>query len=567
MDDVTFLRMAAKADMLGVDTEGTGVELVADGRDYGVGISIAYHLGGPYYASRYFPYRHDSDNCSSEIQATIRDLLHSGISITCHNAKHDLHTLSTLGINPTGEVHCTVQMAHFINENFYDKSLDALCKKFLGEGKERGKLEEWTDIFGWGPHIPVELMSGYAAKDAELHLKLYWVLLAQLKEQQLDGKLWDYETRYTKLLKHMEQVGVRVDLDFCRKQLATGLDIMESIVGILSFKPSEPTALGPYLLEELGLPVIKRSLKTGKPSFDKEVMAEYEFLLEYNDNPAAKLILEYRGWQKVTSSFYSTIIKRVSPDGRVRPNFRQSGTKTGRSSCAKPNLQQIPRASIKPWNGNAKCAFLADDGFELWEIDYSQLEFRMGTLYAEEDKLLEIFEDDDRDIFDEMAIDLSMERFPTKTLTYTILYSGGGQRIATVFKKTLSEGEAIKEHFHKTYPGFSNCSRLAKSLAEKRGYVRYWTGRRRHLHREDSRKAFNSLMQGGAAELVKRKQLEVYEQLCGDNCRMVLQVHDSIWLEIRAEDVEATIAKAQAIMCDVPEFKVRLKTDAHKVGV
>lgn len=136
------------------------------------------------------------------------------------------------------------------------------------------------------------------------------------------------------------------------------------------------------MIDELKLPVVKRSPKTGAPSFDKEAMTIYDEMLEHRDNPTANLIKQYRGWQKSVTSNYLPYVELLSLDGRLRPNYKLHGTKTGRMSCEKPNLQQIPRVSNKPWNGKMKAAFIPEDDFELWEFDYSQLELRLGTAYA-----------------------------------------------------------------------------------------------------------------------------------------------------------------------------------------
>ena len=88
-------------------------------------------------------------------------------------------------------------------------------------------------------------------------------------------------------------------------------------------------------------------------------------------------------------------------------------------SCAEPNLQQIPRSGDKPWNGSNKQAFIAEDNYVLWEFDYAQLELRIGTAYAEEPTLIEIFKEG-RDIFTEMATELNAGRQDTKTMNYAL---------------------------------------------------------------------------------------------------------------------------------------------------
>src|SRR6185437_5333306 len=143
-------------------------------------------------------------------------------------------------------------------------------------------------------------------------------------------------------------------------------------------------------------------------------------------------ILEYRGWSKTTSSNYRPYLALLSPDGRLRPNYKQHGTLTGRLSCEMPNLQQIPREGSKRWNGQLKKCFITLDPDEmLLEFDYSQLELRLGAAYAKEESLIQVFREG-RDIFQEMAEALEMDRQSTKTMNYAIAYGAGVTRISNV---------------------------------------------------------------------------------------------------------------------------------------
>jgi DNA polymerase I-like protein with 3'-5' exonuclease and polymerase domains len=112
-------------------------------------------------------------------------------------------------------------------------------------------------------------------------------------------------------------------------------------------------------------------------------MEQYDEILSHSDDKRAQLVLEFRGWQKAVSSLYKPATELVSIDGRIRPNFKAHGTKTGRLSCESPNLQQIPRSGTKPWNGDAKQTFIPELGFKLVEFDYSQLEFRLAAAYGQ----------------------------------------------------------------------------------------------------------------------------------------------------------------------------------------
>jgi DNA polymerase-1 len=240
-------------------------------------------------------------------------------------------------------------------------------------------------------------------------------------------------------------------------------------------------------------------------------------------------------------------------------------------SCRKPNLQQIPRESENDWNGHLKKAFITEQGFTAYEADFSQLEFRVGCAYGKVQRLKDIFADIERDIFSEMAKDLGMSRQNTKTLNYTLQFGGGANRIKEVFGVPESTARIIINNYFKQYPGLAKASQLAKLRADQRGYVRYWTGRRRHFaDKEDHRKAFNSICQGGAFEIVKRRMLALDKAgLNNPECRMDLQVHDSVRFEIEDGKEGIYLPEIKNIMERVEDdfkFGVKFKVDIKKWG-
>lgn len=562
-----FLKAASVASLLGLDTESTGLK-IKDGTDHLTGVSLAYR-GGPLYFSKYFPFFHKiGNNLPVSYLNKIQELIKTK-PISVHNITHDIAAGKTRGLDLTVSpmIYDPMMECHFINEEEYSKRLDYLSKKYLGEEKYRDEITQWTNIFGWA-NVPSFLMEQYAAKDAELHLKLHEYFWPLLQEEELDA-LWPLEQEFLKLLSKMMSYGVKVNQVFCHEQIELGTKRMIEIENELGFIPSKSSELKPYLLDVLKLPILKVSTLTGEPSFNRNVMVEYEHMLEHRKNPSAKLVLEYRGWQKTISSFYKSILNFISEDGRVRANFKAHQARTTRLSAENPAIQCIPKESKQTWNGKAKEAFIPEEGFDLIEADYSQLEFRLEAEYSEEESLREAFSDPSRDVFNEMSKRIGMPRFETKTFKYATGYGAGPGRISAIFNITLEEAMEIRTQYRNSYPGIYRATTLAKQLAESRGFVRYWTGRRRHLSQYDSSKAFNSLMQGGGAEIVKRVMIRLDKEICEPSkglIRIVLQVHDSIWFEIHKSLTAQVIPKIREIMTDLPQFKTPFAVDIHKVG-
>jgi DNA polymerase-1 len=372
--------------------------------------------------------------------------------------------------------------------------------------------------------------------------------------------LWETEADFIRLMARIKQRGIKIDTAFSRKKAIEGTRILNKTRSELGWNPGSPDQLGKYLIDDLGLPVLKRT-PGGKASFDKEALAEYELYLEPMGNETAQKVLEYRGWSKTVSSNYQAYLDLMDENEILHPNYKVHGTRTSRLSCEKPNLQQIPRSNPKPWNGDVKKAFIVrePDLFH-YSFDFKQVEFRLAAAYAKETELLEVF-NSGADIFTEMAERLCRPRPQIKTFVYSTLYGAGKAKVALVLGLPRDESDELYEEYHGTWPGFRRISEKAAQLAYNDGYIDYWTGRRRHLNRKEAHKAFNSIIQGGAFEIVKRRMLALREE------PIVLQVHDSITVE---DDNNCEVDRIKKTLEAVPEsnvFGVNFEVDMVVEGV
>ena len=565
---VTYLPCDQMIEMIGrldenstmaLDTEGTNIELdYRDGRGFGTGISIAIRYGGLF--AGYYPYRHPKDNIERDEQHRLNTAIcqYKGW-LAMHNSKHDLVALKTLGVDYKGKFYDTMIMAHLINETFpYVKSLNGCSDHYLGEGfqKDDALVKNYVAALQGQWHlVPAEVMAPYAQHDAVLTLQLC-EKIEPLLFKEIPREYWDHKQKFIRTLITMEGRGIAVDVDLCNRMLEIGHSQMDEAKELLGYNLASHKDQYQLFIEDLKLPILKVG-KSGKPSFDKSVMVEYERILEgrKNDTTAA-LVLSYRGWAKATSSNYKPYVALLSPDGRLRCNYKMHSTKTGRLSCEKPNLQQIPKVSDKAWNGSMKACFIAAPGYTLVSFDYSQLELRIAAAYGRQENLLDIFKDPTRDVFTEMSKELGFNRFDTKTLTYSIQFGAGALRISNVFGVSLTKGGEIRDHFWSTYPGIKQVSDKAAGVCRTKGKVQLWSGRYRHFMfpSEDAHKSFNSVCQGGAADIMNSVMVRLFEEIDSDTCRMLLQIHDEIVWEIKTELLDEYMPKIQEIMEDVAEF-------------
>lgn len=571
-----FLVGLKDEDYIAVDTEGTGLK-VYDGTNYAHGLSITYRHANHGMVSHYFPFRHRfGDNLGPESLWLVQESLqnYQGV-IAFHNAPFDLASLWTLGINLIAKralIIDTQILANLVNENWpASKSLESLGMHYLKRGKKDKPADNQWDI------IPAIALYEYACEDTNLTYDLAMLLMAKL----IKLEVWEYYTtiKYKSIYNvlYMMMTGIIIDTELCARQEEVGTEQLNELKQIMGINPGSRKDLEKLLINELGLPVVKRSPKTSAPSFDKEAMSQYDVMLEEMDDLSAQHISTYRGWQKAVSSCYRAYQEKLSIDGRLRTHYLlfkdadEGGTTTGRLSSREPNLQQIPKNSNKPWSGRIKKAFLAATGYTLIEADYSQLELRLATAVAGIESLKKVFIEG-RDIFDEMAEQLGMPRQDVKTMVYTIQYGGGLDRLIHVFKVTRAVAKDRREGYFRQYPQFKEVTAKATARATTLGNVRIWSGRYRNFisPSADGHKAFNSYIQGGAADIMEVQMNRVMEEIVlpsNDAVRMLMQVHDSLVFEVRNDVLEEYRIKIKEVMEDVrPDFGVRFAVDVHNWG-
>lgn len=373
--------------------------------------------------------------------------------------------------------------------------------------------------------------------------------------------LWTREMENMEVFHAMEDRGVLINRQICEQEIAIGEGRMNQLRKELDgYNPNSNKDLKTLLIDEMGLPILKRSEKTGNPSFDKEAMADYEAVLannpKYTDGPwgsVAKNILEYRGWSITLGLCYRKFVEMQSPDGRLRCDYWLHGTKTSRVSCHDPNLQQVPKETAQVWNRNIKRAFEAREGYSLVQVDFSQGEMRLATGYAKQPNLMETFQWG-RDMWGDMTRSLGRPKKQCKTLTYAKMYGAQRKKLALIL------GGDDPDQFITDWEGYHDrivaYSDAVSKKAQSRGYIFLWTGRIRHLNKDPkggSHLAFNSLLQGGLAEIVKSAMIRLYKEVDDEFCRMLLMVHDSVIFEIKREYLEEYIRRIKETMSRVTD--------------
>lgn len=556
---------------LAVDTETTGLK-VADGRSACIGVSFTFKSSFGYH-SFYIGINHRTGQNADEL--TVKKfsyVLRQGRELIFANVQFDFLSLETIGIRVSEMPFYDIQtMANVINPDWpMMKSLEMLAKVYLGEGE--GKMTEWKYAIydegkklprkrttlkwqkenGW-PHTTPEMMSEYACTDTDQTYKVWEVLVSHSRWREQPEAFWEHKQKLIRVLVEMRRRGILVDTKLAAQLEEEGIEAKERLLENLGgLNPSSRVDAPQIFLDLLGLPILKKTPQ-GRPSFTKAVLEEYDLILANRSEQTPELgwVKAWRGWTTAMGLLLRPYQELVSPDGRLRTSYTTHVASTGRLTSKEPNLQQISKEGDQPWNDRIKKCFHAKPGYVLLSADYSQLELRLAVAYAQEPELQAIF-DEGRDIFTEMAAEMGWPRSKTKSFVYATQYGGGDARIAYIFNVSISEAKRLREKFYRKYPRFRKLDMACRKQVAETKKLRLWSGRIRYFKTsEDSYKAMNALLQGGAADIVERVMVHAMENLDNEDCQMLLQVHDALVFEVREDLVEEYTQKIAELMSDI----------------
>jgi len=339
------------------------------------------------------------------------------------------------------------------------------------------------------------------------------------------------------------------------------------------FNINSPKQLGVILYDELKLNPVRQKKTAGGARTTKE--SELEKLSDLH--PIIADILAYRELQKLLSTYIEKIPALVGGDSRLRAEFLQTGTVTGRMGCQNPNLQNIP---IKTDLGRRiRSAFAAPKGRMLAAIDYSQIELRIAAGLSGDEKLVEVFKSGGdvhaavaSEVFDvpRDKVDYEMRR-RAKVINFGILYGMGVNALRTNLGESVSREEAAKflEKYFKDFSGLARYIEHTKDEAARLGYTETLFGRRRYfpalqssipgLKAQAERMAINAPIQGTQSDIIKLAMIEADALIEKHGWRtkveLVLQVHDELVYELDEKIAEEAARAIRKVMESVVDTK------------
>lgn len=452
----------------------------------------------------------------------------------------------------------------WVDMEFAETTLDTPENRVYYIGKKIEKVEKVEEIEKVEELKKVEEVEKIGWQSTNYILTLESNLIWVLARMESRGVAFDKE----KLL----NIGERIRRDIVRLET----EIYE-VIGE-QFNLNSPKQLQVILFEKLGIKPTKKN-KTGY-SVDNDVLEEIA-----KSYDIARLILEYRGLAKLSSTYVEWLMRSVAADGRIHTTYDSLGAATGRMSSNDPNLQNIPTGDgyareikecfvatwaplirgvgglVSEWSEQTHFSSPLSGGKEcniLLVADYSQIELRILAFLSQDASLLEAFEHGE-DIHARTAFFLfgdkvgwdkktwkatSEQRRIAKSVNFGVIYGITGFWLAKTLDCSPWEAQEYVNAFYIKYPGVRIYYDRLLEDARKNWYVETYFGRRRYipgvndanktLRAIAEREAMNMPVQGTAADIIKIAMIDLDTKIReqGLKWKLILQVHDELVFDI-----------------------------------
>jgi len=494
-----------------------------------------------------------SGSFSGELnQRILSEILNSPPSKIAHNGKFDVIYLEEAAMILTSNFKYDTLLGFYLLDEDPRRKRSL---KYLGREFTSYPVIEFPDD-GVLKGKSAEEILRYNCSDTRLTLALYEIIQGELKKLEMIP-LWELITFASISLARMENVGVEIDEDKLfdmetetrneEEELRKALMKTARNKGYPDLKLKSPLALRKFLFDVLGLTPSELTPK-GQPSTKEAV-------LEKLDHPFPKGLLLWRKKTKLLDTYFSNLSAQVEEDGRVHPDYRIWGTRSGRSSCSNPNVQNIPR------DGEIRSLFVPKKGWFFVEGDYSQFELRVMALYSKDENLMNAFlsgQDPHREIaaflFRKDLVDVTdEERRKAKTLNYAILYGMGKISLAEDLEIEPDEAGSLIERY---YTRFSKVNKWVQNqhrrvMIDKE--VTSLTKRKRRfpelsqgsvnavVRAEILKQSVNTIIQGTASDFALLGMTSVDDKLKEMEARSIMFIHDSIVVESPKAEVSRVI--------------------------
>lgn len=512
----------------------------------------------------------------------------TSIAKTMHNAKFDITmTERFLGRKLDGHpVHCTHKMAHIMQNHHHDLSLDHLCWELAGYPRQDAAMRRLAKKCGGYDRVPKREMTAYQVADGERGMLLYRFFQPKIYGNPRWRSCYETEMDLVWTTMRMEERGMMI----CReaiwdliKELEIKVDdAREKLFKLVGkrFNPGSDQQLREVLFKRMKFPVLKVTAKSKEAATDKDVIRR---LRESFDHPVLELILQIRSYSKGITTLCS-YLDVAGTDDILHPTINTCGAITGRESSEHPNLQNVQKTNVllNPYPVAARKAFRPRPGYFLILLDYSGIEMRLLIFYSREQSMIDCLNFGDGDVHSMAAEIFYGERFRTadkktrkslrsaaKNANFATPYGAGWRQVAKTLGVSESDGERVYRDYCRAFPKLVGLGRTVSGWVLADGCVNTPFGRTLNAPRNKAYVGLNYLIQGTAAEIIKRAQNRIHRYNVahtGGEVHLLLAVHDEVLIEYprnRLKELPGYLRDVRALMVDFPEFDIPLEVEAQ----
>lgn len=571
-----WVKRLTAAKTLCFDTETTGLDTFTCDL---VGLAWAVQEGDKIEAC-YVPTGHQKQlGCTLENGDVLTDtakLLNSGKPIVGANLQYDMLVLRQPRYDiRISNVHDTQLMSYALTGNQHlTHGMDALAERIMGYTPIKFKdiVNEKNGVPDFS-HVDLQTATAYSAEDAAVTLTIAKVLQQSLKREGLWRLYNEIDRPLLPVLVDMKLAGIAVDfkrLEWLSAEFKAEMWKLEEKAykqakrkwNLRSSPQTADLLYGPT--KDGGLAIIPPGYTDGgSPAADKDTLEQIHGV------PVVDTILEWKQYATLVSTFCDGLpAKRNLGTGRVHTDLKITSTKTRRFSSSGPNLQNIPSRTEQ--GVKLREVFYAKASHVLISADYSQIEYRILAHVTQAPYLLHAFRSG-IDMHAKMAADAKggkwedynnkkdaakyAVRTAFKNVNFAVIYGAGPNKVARMSKIELQEAYRLLDLHREMVPDVYEWKEQVWAYARQflyvenifggRCHVPYINSRNMELRGHAERLAINAPIQGGAAELI-RKAMPAVSRI--ERSKLLLQVHDELVLEARAEDAERVSPIVKAAM-------------------
>lgn len=537
--------------------------------------ALAFDDDGPAVA---VPYRmRSSPNMPVDaVKLWLADVISNATEWVNHGIKFDAHVAALDGARfpDSCKIVDTLTYAKIIDTDRFSHDLKDVCKDWLSiDTSAEDRVAAFLDGYKLPRNakakcyalVPSDILGFYNCEDVLMNRDLFHYCERSNPEQT--QPTWEMEKQLTPVLWDMESIGLRTDEKVLKTEQAKNLYLQIALATKiaqmtgLEYKGGINFIYG-LLVGAWGLPILARDKKSGNPTFNADALKMYlvhpEVVSDKMKFEVLSTVLKLREAETFASLFIETFLAEKDERGYVHTEYNQL-VRTGRMSAKKPNSQQF--------DASAKKLIFTDGPNDVFhDADASQIEFRIIAHYIKDPAAISAYNNNPNTDFHTWVAELcKIKRRPAKTVNFSTAFGAGMNNIISqlaanediisevtdclnnmiaegrlaekdrlkMFEKmTRQRGKEVYQAYHDNLPTLKPTAKTASAVAAKRGFIFNLFGRRRHLPQKAAHVAFNTICQGTAMDIIKRRMIDTAPRynpdMRRDGITLRINVHDAV---------------------------------------